>query len=312
MNRFQNLLLATALDDRDASTFRHAARLAHIANPHTVYVAHVTPSFELPPDVIDQDPQTVIPVDEDVQRNLETMLAGHKALFPGGTTFHAVAREGSLVPELVRLTSQKSVDLFCLGRRPQEDQHQLSDSAMRLARKVPCSVLIVPPGFEPEYRRILVPMDFSEHSVEALKVACAIARATPGSTVTVLHGYEVPLGWHKSRYTYEEFAGIIKRHAESTWNQLLPTIDTSGVALTARFELSKHIPGTIQNIANELDASLIVLGAHGRTQPAAFLLGHVADLVCERTTRPVLCVKPKGEVVNLLHALLQFFEIEKR
>ena len=45
--------------------------------------------------------------------------------------------------------------------------------------------------------------------------------------------------------------------------------------------------------------------------PLGVLLGHVTDTVCDRTARSVLCVKRKGEVVNLLHALLQLLEFEE-
>ena len=43
MNRYQTILVNAALDDRDATTFRHAARFAQAAESKTVYVAHVRP-----------------------------------------------------------------------------------------------------------------------------------------------------------------------------------------------------------------------------------------------------------------------------
>jgi nucleotide-binding universal stress UspA family protein len=155
-------------------------------------------------------------------------------------------------------------------------------------------------------------VDFSEHAREALDVACAIAQFMPGATVTVQHTYEVPLGWHKIGHSYEEFAAIMKGHAERHWNELLPTVNTRGVPCTVRFDLGEKVPKTILAVADEIDANLVVMGSHGRTRPAAFLLGHVADTVCARTARPVLCVKRKGEVVNCLHALLQFFDFESK
>jgi hypothetical protein len=51
---------------------------------------------------------------------------------------------------------------------------------------------------------------------------------------------------------------------------------------------------------------------NGRTGPAGVLLGHVAEMICAKSTRPLLCVKKKGEVVNFLHGLLQLFEMESR
>ncbi|MBM4069241.1 MAG: hypothetical protein FJ271_09890 [Planctomycetes bacterium] len=308
MKRYQTILVGAGLDDRDATTLRHAARLAQAAR--AIYVAHVALTFDLPAELA-QQADLVVPVDEVIEQKIQALIDEHRSLFPVSTQIHAIGRQGSLVPELIRLAAQKSADLFCLGRRPLHDLDLLSDSAMRLLRKAPCSVLMVSPGDEPHYERILVPVDFSDHAREALEVACAIAQSMPGASVIVQHTYEVPLGWHKSDQSYEEFAAIMQGHAERHWNEFLPSVNFQGVPWTVRFDLGNEVPSTVLAVADEVDASLIVMGSHGRTGPAAFLLGHVADTVCSRTRRPTLCVKKKGEVVNFLRALLQFFEFEK-
>jgi nucleotide-binding universal stress UspA family protein len=312
VKRYQTIVVAAALDDRDATTLRHAARFAQAAASKAVYAAHIIPSFDLPAEVAEKQPELVLPVDEMIEGRLRATVEGQRSLFPAGTNVQCVARQGSLVPELIRLAAQKSADLFCLGCRPPQDNDLLSESAMRLVRKVPCSVFVVPPGVEPHYERILVPVDFSDHSREALEVACAIAQSMPGASVTVQHTYEVPLGWHKSGHSYDEFAAIMKGHAERHWNMLLPKVNFRGVPWSVRFDLGDKVPQTILQVADEIDSNLVVMGSHGRTRPAAFLLGHVADKVCATTARPVLCVKRKGEVVNFLHAMLQFFEFEDK
>lgn len=312
MKRYQTILVGAALDERDATTLRHAARFAQAAGSKRVYVAHIAPTFDLPTEVATNQAELLVPMDEELEQRIRTLVEEHRNLFPEGTGVHAIVRQGSLVPELVRLAAQKSADIFFLGRRPSQDHDLLSDSAMQLVRKLPCSVFVVRPGVEPKYERILVPVDFSDHSREALDVACAIGQSMPGASVTVQHTYEVPLGWHKSGHSYEEFAAIMKGHAERHWKELLPTANFRGVPWSVRFDLGDKVPKTILAVADEIDADLIVMGSHGRTQPAAFLLGHVADTVCARTARPVLCVKKKGEVVNFLHAMLQFFEFESK
>lgn len=314
MKRYQTIIVATALDDRDASLLRHAARFAQAAESKTVYLAHIAPSFDLAEDLAKEQPESLVPVDEEIEQRLKALVEGQPGLFPSTTVIHHVTRQGTLVPELVQLTAQKSADLFCLGRRPPEEQDYLSDSALKLVRKVPCSVFVIPAGVEPHYERILVPVDFSEHSREALEVGCAIAQLTPGASVTVQHAYDLPLGWHKSGRSYEEFASIMKGHAERRWNEFLPTVNIQSAPVQVRFDLSEKVPVAkiIATVADEIDASLIVMGSHGRTRPAAVLLGHVADTVCSRSNRPILCVKKKGEVVNFLRALLQWFEGETR
>jgi nucleotide-binding universal stress UspA family protein len=101
----------------------------------------------------------------------------------------------------------------------------------------------------------------------------------------------------------------MKSLAERQWAELVPAIDFRGVPWSVRFDLGDRVPKTILTVADEVDAQLIVMGSHGRTRPSALLLGHAADSVCSRTMRPFLCVKRKGEVVHLLHALLELFEL---
>jgi coenzyme F420-reducing hydrogenase alpha subunit len=47
----------------------------------------------------------------------------------------------------------------------------------KLARKAPCSVMVVPSGRSVANRHILVTPDFSEHSARAMEVVAAFARA---------------------------------------------------------------------------------------------------------------------------------------
>jgi nucleotide-binding universal stress UspA family protein len=310
MRRYQTILVGAALDERDETTLRHAARFAHAAQARHVYVAHIAASLDLPKELQSQTLESFLPRDEQLEQKLQELMQKHRSLFPADTDFHSVVREGKDPIELIRVVSQKSADLFCLGTQPPPKHDVLSRTALKLLRKSPCSVFVVTPGASTDYQQILVPVDFSDYSREALEVAIALARSQPGSALTIVHVYEVPLGWHKTGRSYEEFAAIMRDQAEENWNRFRAQIDFHDVPWTIRYELSDDVTSKILEVADAIHASLIVMGSHGRTAPAMFLLGHVADMVCSHTTRPVLCVKRKGEIVNFLHALLQFYGFE--
>ena len=309
MKRYQTIVAAMALDDRDATTLRHAVHFSKAARSKVVYVAHVAPTFDLPSGGI-QLPEVLVPTDEEIEQRLQQTCKENQIEFPPYTQIEYVARQGSLVPELVRLAVQKSADLVCFGRRPYEEHDPLSDSAVKVLRMASCSSFLIPAGAEPRYDRILVPVDFSEHSHEALEVAVAVATSNPGAAITILHVYSVPIGYYKTGRTYEEFANIVKNLAERRWDEFSHIVDFCGVPLDIRFELSDKVSNAIQTVADEIDAQLIVMASHGRTRPAAVLLGHVADSIASKTNRPLICVKKKGDVVNFLHALLQLFDFE--
>ena len=310
MERYQTIIVAMALDDRDVITLRHATHFAHAAKSRIVYVVHVAPTFDLPPDISEQSRDIELLDDKDIERQLHQTCTEQQIQFPPGTPIEYVIRHGSLITELLRLAVQKGADLICIGRQPKENHDLLTDSAMNVLRKAVCSTFLVPAGIQPRYDRILVPIDFSEHSREALDVAVAVATSSPGATITILHVYEVPTGYYKTGRKYEEFAYIMKKHAEQQWDKFSSGIDFHGVPWTIRFELSENVSKVILAVADEINTQLIVMGSHGRTRLAGFLLGHVADSIGSKTIRPFLCVKRKGEVVNFLHGLLQLLELE--
>ena len=102
----------------------------------------------------------------------------------------------------------------------------------------------------------------------------------------------------------------MREAAEREWSEFSESIDFGGVAWEIRYELSANAPDAIAEVAEEINAQLVVLASHGKTRPAGFLLGHVADSVCSQIARPVFCVKKKGEVINLLRALRQLYDFE--
>jgi len=308
MTSIKNLLIHLMLDRRDATTLRHAGWLAQAVGPEVIYVAHIAPSFDLPAELAEQ---SVTPVDEEIVAQLKTALADQQPdLFPSAARVECLAREGPFPTELVRLAAHKSADLICLGRLRPEDQDPVSDAAAVLVRKSPCSVFLVPEGAEPNPKRILVPIDFSAPSRGALEFAIALATATAGASLTLLHVYPIPIGYARAGFTYEQMAARVQKVVEANWLEMQTEVDFRGVPWTIRYQPGDFVAATILAVATEIDAELIVMGSHGRTVPAAALLGHVADSVCSKTTRPFLCVKRKGQVVSLLRAMLQLYEPE--
>ena len=309
MKQYRTILVAVSFDERDATTLRHAARFAVAAESETVYLAHIAASFDLPEEVSQKYPELVRPVDEEVSDRLQAIADEQRTAFPERTRLACVAREGHPSGTLIRLAAQKSADLVCVGAHD-EIAHPIHVAASAIVRKAPCSVLIVPASYEPVYERILVPLDFSEPSRAALEQAIALASTDGGATLEILHVYDVPIGASKTGQPYQQVAAIMRDVAEGQWSEFSQSVDFRKVPWDMRYELSSNASGAIDAVADEIDARLIVLASHGRTRPAGFLLGHVADSVCSRVSRPVLCVKKKGEVVNLLRALRQLYDLE--
>ena len=138
---------------------------------------------------------------------------------------------------------------------------------------------------------ILVPVDFSPCSVNALRVA--IGMAVPDGELTLLHVVDqqfiddtVAAGLGSS----QDIAARLKEQAESNFRAMLEGLNTGGLEIERMIVVGSPFV-EILKIARDLDLPMIVMGVRGRSTPAEELLfGSTAEKVLRGSRIPVLCV----------------------
>lgn len=138
---------------------------------------------------------------------------------------------------------------------------------------------------------VLVPVDFSATSINAVRVAVGIAE--PDGDVTLLHVIDrdfiedaVAVGMGSS----EEITERLRRRAEVNLDAALEGIET-GVVDVERMVVVGSPFVEILKIARDLDLPMIVMGVRGRsTQAEELLFGSTAEKVLRGARVPVLCV----------------------
>lgn len=307
VRRYERILVACLLDGRDETVLRHVGRIAGAARSKEVVLVHVIEKPDLP----EEDLEGLWESGREAASSaLEQLASSHAGLFPEGTILESVVLEGDFVLELSRLATETVVDLIATAASGKDDLSTSKEAALRLLRKVPCSMLIVPEGAAPEYRRIVVPLDFSTASRASLDVALAVAGMSSESTVTGLHVYSAPVGYRKTGQTYDEAAEKMRELAEERWARIQEQFGPEGAPVDMRFQRDTGVATAILDHAEQNGSDLIVMSSHGRTKPAALLLGRTPESVFVRTGRTFLCVKKRGEVIGLLEALLRFLSVK--
>ena len=138
---------------------------------------------------------------------------------------------------------------------------------------------------------ILVPVDFSECSVNAVRAAVGIA--SPDGDLTLLHVINehfiadaVAAGLGNT----EEITERMRERAEADFSSLLEGTETGGVNVERMVVIG--IPFVeILKITRDLDLPMIVMGMRGRTiPPEEVLFGSTAEKVLRGSRVPVLCV----------------------
>lgn len=138
---------------------------------------------------------------------------------------------------------------------------------------------------------ILVPVDFSPTSLNAVRVAVGLAE--PDGDITLLHVIDkefvddaVAAGMGAS----DEITARLREQAEANFAGALEGLSAGGVSVERMVVVGSPFV-EILKIARDLDLPMIVMGMRGRSTPTEELLfGSTAEKVLRGARVPVLCV----------------------
>jgi universal stress protein A len=138
---------------------------------------------------------------------------------------------------------------------------------------------------------ILVPVDFSECSVNAVRAAAGVA--APDGDITLLHVIDeqfVEDAVVAGLGTSEDITARMRERAEADFTSMLEGMDTGGVQVERMVVIG--VPFVeILKITRDLDLPMIVMGTRGRSvPPEEVLFGSTAEKVLRGSRVPVLCV----------------------
>ena len=139
-------------------------------------------------------------------------------------------------------------------------------------------------------KRIIVPVDFSEHSEYALETAANLA-SKYGSELIVIHMLELSNAIITAAgEAFNEEATFYLKLAEEKFDAFLDKPYLQSVKVTS---IVKHFKvfSELNDVARELDADLIVMGSHGASGMKEVLVGSNTEKVVRHADIPVLVIK---------------------
>jgi nucleotide-binding universal stress UspA family protein len=148
------------------------------------------------------------------------------------------------------------------------------------------------PKFNP--KKILVPVDFSPFSSEALRAATDIAQLRKAE-LTVLHVSEdppFPNTYGQESVAYANWNEIRTQVEEDAKKELAAIIsETTSGQNVASINVWGHPVHEILQIAEDGAFDLIVLSTHGRSGLSRLVMGSVAERVIRHAHCPVLVMR---------------------
>ena len=141
------------------------------------------------------------------------------------------------------------------------------------------------------FETVLCPVDFSEHSRQALAYAALLAARSRGRLIVIF--VEDPLLAAAASVAYDE--KILRERARKELRRLVErTIDPLRLPMSAvTLDVAVGKPHEeIAWTAERLGCDIIVMGAHGRTGTNRLMLGSTTHRILRRSELPVLATPP--------------------
>ena len=202
--------------------------------------------------------------------------------------------------QICEAAMQRDADLIVLGThgRTGLEHILLGSTAERVLTMASCPVLTVRKanGFEGWYQkrsitceRIVVPIDFSDCSVDALEYGIQMAKDV-GASLTILHVLEPVCYGDDFALGHVAEQGRLDERVASQLRTCVSMIRSSGVA--ARQVIRGGVTAdSILEVARASTSDLIVMGTHGRRGISHVVKGSVAEAVLRLASCPVFAVR---------------------
>ena len=146
-------------------------------------------------------------------------------------------------------------------------------------------------------KKIIVPIDFSEHSEYALKTAAKIAKKD-NAELLVLHMLEMSdIMLSESDGLQNQKAVFFFKLAEQKFEDFLDKDYLNDIKVTP---IVKHFKvfSEVNDVAKTNNADLIVMGSHGTSGVVEFFVGSNTERVVRNADIPVLVVKNNVSQIN--------------
>jgi nucleotide-binding universal stress UspA family protein len=302
----KKILVALDLSPMDEVLMKFASYMARHMNSDRIYFVHIAQNLDMPEELREIYRDTLAPMDESICRSLEAQVKELVQL-PPDCEASVEVHEGNASDKCLKLAKRKDVDLIILGsKRKLPGKGAMAHKFVKATHR---SVVLVPEQLPRLMDRLLVAVDFSEHSRRALEQAMQIKQSSGNPVeITCQHAYQLPSGWSSTGKSEEEFSEIMRTHAQNHYQAFIKKLPAQyqGIPCVYTLDSDRDPVKEIYQQAVKMQADLILIGSKGKSAAAAMLMGSVAERLANHNHEiPLFIVKDKNENIGFLEALFK-------
>ncbi|MBB6459751.1 universal stress protein [Flammeovirga kamogawensis] len=304
MSLFRRTLVALDGSEKDKKLLEHASTHIAMGKVEKLYFIHVQKSLNLPQELTDKYPDMLSPLDESIGKTMDTLI--HKYIKNiDSYNYELMIEEGDPAETIIKMSKRKQVDIVIIGKNSSGER--TGSVARKVASFAPCSVLFAP-ELLPEDRttpNILLPLNFSDSSKEALEQTEELAKLVKDSKVIAINCFRVPQGYSSTGKSYDEVAKILSEISEKKLDNFVAQTGNSNHDITTEPILIGEDESkfdAIYKTAKKVSADLIVVGSKSRTFMASMVLSSTAEkLLSSDINLPILIYKSKGKALDIFN-----------
>jgi nucleotide-binding universal stress UspA family protein len=261
-----------------------------------LHVLHV-PLFPQPPIFGAAFAAEPTPAVSNYQEWREELRAWLEPAHQAGIKTEVRVDEGNTARRILEHARSHPADLIVMGTHGLGgfERFMLGSVTEKVLRKATCPVMTVPPAVETTakvpYMRLLCPVDFSESSLAALRLAFSLAKEAD-ARLTILHIFDWPPDDELlvERFDAPEFRRVVEEQARGRLEALVT--DDVRVWCKPSTKVAYGKPyREILDVAEKEKTDLIVIGVRGRNPLDLTLFGSTANHVVRRALCPVLTLR---------------------
>jgi nucleotide-binding universal stress UspA family protein len=297
--KIETVLIGTSLTEASDEVVRTGLKVARAARARVV-LAHaysLQAAYGGAPFVPEVSMGEVMEAERQALRRLMTNQAdrvGLKAEELAGM----LLEPGPAHQMIMEAARRKGVSLIVVGATESPVMSKLFGStADRVVRKATCPVLVVRREFPIPPARVLLPVDLSFLSAEALRegldVVAALSR-DPAPSLPELEALYVVTELDRHLFATEEAPAQAEEHSREEMRRFLDRHAADTPLKVAPRIASGYVEDEILLRIREWEPTLVVIGTHGRSGFERFMLGSVAARVIRDGGANVLVVPPEA------------------
>jgi nucleotide-binding universal stress UspA family protein len=248
--------------------------LAKKLPPEEIHFAHVMETARLNTSILDQFPDvnSLDDLQEKLQDHFEDLV---EDLFENESiTTKVFIQRGQATDQILKLMQNWSYDLLVLGKKNSFIGEGVA--ARKLVKYVPASILLIPETARYQIEHITVPVDFSEQSANAAKLALVLSEQKPES-ITLQHIYNHPREFFPYMPSEQEKQKAEKKAVDGATKFIRDFDLSSDFDVELTLQRQERMSDEIYHLGTQKKTDLIVVGYRARKNFMASLKDNLPE-----------------------------------